>query len=90
MTEARRGRRGFGDEDEEVGDKLVDVGAGAELGEFGGEVFRVVLQPLGHVEQSGMAEAKMGAGLQNSSGVESVSLEETRAAFRTFRLRTAC
>jgi hypothetical protein len=53
MTEARRGRRGFGDEDEEVGDKLVDVGAGAELGEFGGEVFRVVLQPLGHVEQSG-------------------------------------
>jgi hypothetical protein len=94
MTEARRGRRGFGDEDEEAGEKLVDVGAGAKLGEFGeefgGEVFRVVLQPLGHVEQSGMAETKMGAGLQNSSGVESVSLEETRVAFRTFRLRTAC
>jgi hypothetical protein len=94
MTEARRGRRGFGDEDEEAGEKLVDVGARAELGEFGeefgGELFRVVLQPLGHIEQSGMAETKMGAGVQNSSGVESVSLEETRAAFRTLRLRTVC
>ncbi len=41
----------FGDEDEEAGEKLVDVEAGAELGEFGeefgGEVFRVVLDRHG-------------------------------------------
>jgi hypothetical protein len=41
----------FGGEDQEAGEKLADVEAGAELGEFGeefgGEIFRVVLRRLG-------------------------------------------
>jgi hypothetical protein len=53
----------FGDEDQEAGEKLADVEAGAELGEFGeefgGEIFRVVLRRLGRSEQSGMAETKI-------------------------------
>jgi hypothetical protein len=65
---AAGGNAAFGDEDEETGEKLVDVETGAELGEFGeeigGEVFRVVLR-LGRGEQSGMAETKMGASVQN-------------------------
>jgi hypothetical protein len=44
---AARGDAAFGDENEEPGEKLVDVDGGVELGEFGeevgGEVFRVVL-----------------------------------------------
>jgi hypothetical protein len=66
---AAGGDAAFGDEDEEAGEKLVDVEAGVELGEFGeefsGEVFRVVLR-LGRGEQSGMTETKMGASVQNS------------------------
>ena len=62
---AAGGDAAFGDEDEEAGEKLVDVDAGAELGEFGeefgGEAFRVVLDV--HRKGSGggclrVAEAK--------------------------------
>jgi len=67
---AARGDAAFGDKDEEPGEKLVDVDAGVKFGEFGeevgGKVFRVVLWRLGcGGDQSGMAEAKMGAGVQD-------------------------
>jgi hypothetical protein len=81
---ATRGDAALGDEDEETGEKLVDVDAGAELGEFGeefgGEVFRVVLGRLGRSEQSGMAETKMGAGGQNSETAAAAVGGEVAAA----------
>jgi hypothetical protein len=86
---ATGGDAAFGDEDEEAGEKLVDVEAGAELGEFGeefgGEVFRVVLWRLGRSEQSRMAETKMGAGVQNSETIAAAIGGEVTAAGRVVR-----
>jgi hypothetical protein len=81
---ATRGDAALGDEDEEAGEKLVDVDTGAELGEFGeefgGEVFQVVLRRLGHSEQSGMAETEMRAGVQNSETTAAAIGREVTAA----------
>jgi len=90
---ASGGNAAFGDEDEEAGEKLVDVDAGIELGEFGekfsGEVFRVVLR-LGRGEQSGMAETKMGAGVQNSETAAAAIGGEVTAAVGGLRLGLGC
>jgi hypothetical protein len=76
----------FGDEDEEAGEKLVDVETGAELGElreeFGGEVFGVILRRLGRSEQSGMAETEMRASVQNSETAAAAIGGEVTAAGR--------
>jgi len=86
---AAGGDAAFGDEDEEAGEKLVDVDAGVELGElreeFGGEVFGVILRRLGRSEQSGMAETKMGAGVQNSETTAAAIGGEVTAAGRVVR-----
>ena len=69
---AARGDAAFGDEDEEAGEKLADVRAGGEFGEFGeefgGEVGEVVLGLLERGTEGGggvevlAAKAKMGSG----------------------------
>jgi hypothetical protein len=86
---ASGGNAAFGDEDEEAGEKLVDVDAGAELGElreeFGGEVFGVILRRLGRSEQSGMTETKMGAGVQNNETAAAAIGGEVTAAGRVVR-----
>jgi hypothetical protein len=86
---AAGGNAAFGDEDEEAGKKRFDVETGAELGEFGeefgGEVFGVVLGRLGRSKQSGMAETKMGAGVQNSETTAAAIGGEVTAAGRVVR-----
>jgi hypothetical protein len=86
---AAGGDAAFGDEDEEAGEKRFDVETGAELGEFGeefgGEVFGVVLRRLGRSKQNGMAETKMGAGVQNSKTAAAAIGGEVTAAGRVVR-----